>query len=121
MANFRPKQWTNPFGKKSIFRLSRLLVFIRKKAFSLENIIKHIFLAYIAEKNEDKKMADFGPKPWTIAFGKNSISRQSQHLVFFSLEGRSNAIEYHKTYFSGLHCLKKRRWKNGQFWTKTMD
>ena len=32
MAIFRPKPWVNPFGKLSIFRLFKLLVFIAKKA-----------------------------------------------------------------------------------------
>ena len=49
MANFDPKPWTTPFGKISIFRLLELLVFIAQKgAFSFQNIIKHIFLAYTA-------------------------------------------------------------------------
>ena len=85
MANFGPKPWTNPFGKKSIFRLSQHLVFMAQKGvLSLQNSIKHIFLAYIALKKEDGKMANFGPKPWTNLFGKNSIFRLSQHLVFIA-------------------------------------
>ena len=88
MANFGPKPWTNPFGKNSIFRLSQHLVFIAQKGLlSLQNTIKHIFLAYIALKKEDGKMANFGPKPWTNPFGKNSIFRLSQHLVFIAQNG----------------------------------
>ena len=49
MALFLPKPWVNPFGKMSIFRLFELFVFIvRKGFFSIKNIVKHIFLAYIA-------------------------------------------------------------------------
>ena len=78
MANFGPKPWTNPFGKNSIFRLSKHLVFIAQKGvLSLQNTIKHIFLPYIALKKEDGKMTNFGPKPWTNPFGKNSIFRLS--------------------------------------------
>ena len=48
MANFSPKPWTNPFGKKTNFRLLELLVFIAEKGvFLFYNIAKHIFLAYI--------------------------------------------------------------------------
>ena len=82
MANFGPKPWTNPFGKNSIFRLSQHLVFIAQKGvLSLQNTIKHIFLAYIALKKEDGKMANFGPKPWTNPFEQNSIFRLFQLLV----------------------------------------
>ena len=37
----------------------------------------------------------------------------------YILERRFFAREYHKTHFPALDCRKKRRWKNGQFWTKT--
>ena len=51
MAIFGPKPWVNPFGKKSIFPLFELLVFIAwKGVFSLQNIVKDIFMAYIAQK-----------------------------------------------------------------------
>ena len=82
MAIFRPKPWTNPFGKMSIFRLFELLVFIAEKGlYSFQTIIKHIFMAYIAEKKK-RKMANFGPKPWTNPFGKMSIFRPFKILVF---------------------------------------
>ena len=65
MAIFGPKPWVNPFGKMSIFRLFELLVFIAQKGvFLFQNIVKDIFLAYIAQKKEFKKMAIFRPKPW---------------------------------------------------------
>ena len=49
MAIFGPKPWVNPFGKMSIFRLFGLLVFkALKGVFQLQNIVKDIFLAYIA-------------------------------------------------------------------------
>ena len=64
MAIFWPKIWVNPFGKKSIFRLFKLVVFIAYiGVFSCENIVKDIFLAYTAPKKKFKKMAIFGPKP----------------------------------------------------------
>ena len=49
MAIFRPKPWVNPIGKMAIFRLFHFLVFIAQKGvFSFQNIVKDIFLAYIA-------------------------------------------------------------------------
>ena len=56
MAIFGPKPWVNPFGKTSIFRLFELLVFIGKKGvISLKNIVKNIFLPYIALKKKLEK------------------------------------------------------------------
>ena len=39
---------------------------------------------------------------------------------FDSLERRFFALEYRKGYFPGLYYLKKKSWKTGHFWTKTM-
>ena len=56
MTIFGPKPWVNPFGKMSIFRLFHLLVFIvQKGVFSFQNIVKDIFLAYIALKKKWEK------------------------------------------------------------------
>ena len=55
---FGRKPWVNPFGKMSIFRLFGLVVFIAQKdVFSFQNIIKDIFLAYIAQKKKLEKQA----------------------------------------------------------------
>ena len=88
MAIYGPKPWTIPFGKNLIFRLSQHLFFIAQKGvLSQQNIIKHILLASIALKKENGKIANFGPKAWTNLFGKNSIFRLSQHLVFMTQKG----------------------------------
>ena len=56
MAIFGPKPWVKPLGKMSIFGLFELLVFIAQKGvFSIQNILKDIFLAYIALKKELEK------------------------------------------------------------------
>ena len=65
-------------------------------------------------------MAIFGPKPWVNPVGKMSIFRHFGVPCFYSLERRFIVLEYHKRLFPGLYCLKKKGWKNGQFWTKTM-
>ena len=93
MVIFRPKPWVNPFVNLSNFRPFELLVFFAQtEVFSLANIVKDIFLAYIAYKKKVGKMAIFGRKPWVNLFGKMSIFRLFELLVFiaqkvvFSLE-----------------------------------
>ena len=55
-GNFGAKPWVNHFGKMSIFRLFKLVGFIAQKGiFSLKNIVKDIFLAYIASKKKLEK------------------------------------------------------------------
>ena len=57
MAIFVPKPWVSPFGKMLIFGLFELLVFIALKGvFSFKNVVKDIFLTYIANKKKEEKM-----------------------------------------------------------------
>ena len=72
-------------------------------------------------------MAIFGPKPWANPFGKMSIIRLFELLVFRALKGVFFVLEYHKKHFPGLYCLKKKirkmaifgpkPWKNVNFST----
>ena len=56
MAIFGLKPWVNPFGKMSIFRLFEFPFFITLKGvFLYQNIVKDIFLAYIALKKRLEK------------------------------------------------------------------
>ena len=72
----------------SIFRLFELLVSIAQKGiFPLQNILKDIFLAYIAKKTKVETMAIFGPKPCVNPFGKMSIFPLFDLLVFIALKG----------------------------------
>ena len=89
MAIFGPKPSVNPTGKMSIFRLFKLLVFIAQKGvFSFQNLVKDIFLAYILPKKKKVgKMAIFGQKPWVNPFGKMSIFRLFELLVFIAQKG----------------------------------
>ena len=89
MAIFRPKPRVIPFGKVSIYQLFELLVFIAQQGiFSFYNIIKHIFLAYIAKKkNKVDKTTIFGPKPWVNPFRKMSIFRLFELVVFIAWKG----------------------------------
>ena len=56
-------------------------------------------------KKKVGKIAIFGPEPWVNPLGKTLIFRLFKLLVFC---------------FPGLYCLKRKSWKNGYFWTKTM-
>ena len=108
MAKFGPNSWTNPFGKNSIFGLSQHLVFIAQKGvLSLQNTIKHIFLAYIPLKREDGKTANVGPQPWTNPFGKNSIFPLTQHLVFIGQKRFLSLQNIIKYIFLAYVALKK--------------
>ena len=69
---------TKTIGKLETFRLSELLVFMAQRDdFSFQNIVKDIFLAYIAQKEKKGKMAIFGPK----------ILRVFELLVFRAQKG----------------------------------
>ena len=87
MAIFVPKPCFNPFGKMSILRLFKLLLFIAQKDdFLVQNIVKDIFLALLRKKKVGK-MAILGPKPWANPFGKMSIFRLFGLLVFIAQKG----------------------------------
>ena len=85
MGIFEPKPWVNPFGKMSSFGLSELVVFIAQKrpSFVLEYLKKHSTGLYCLKKKV-RKMAIFGPKPWVNPFGKMSIFRLFELLVFIA-------------------------------------
>ena len=63
MAIFEKKPWVNSFGYISIFRLFEHVVFIAQKdRFTFQNNIKHILMAYMAEKENVGKMGIFEKK-----------------------------------------------------------
>ena len=154
MVIFRLKQWVNPFGKISIFRLFELLFFcsLERRFFVLEYHRTHFPGLYWVQKKLEKwpfldqnhgltplekcqffdffnflfiqprqafirsrisynsfsqsmlrkkkrvgKMANFGRKPWVNPFGKMSIFRLFELLVFITQTGVfsfQNIIEY---------------------------
>ena len=85
MAIFGPKPWVNPFGKMSIFRLFELLFFfsLERRFFVLEYRKGH-FPGFYCLQQKDGKMAIFGQKPWVNPFGKGSIFRLFELLVFLA-------------------------------------
>ena len=85
MPIFGPKLWVNPFGRKSIFPLFEVLVFIALKGvfFVLEYGKRHFPELYYLKKKVGK-MAIFGPKPWVNPFAKMSIFRHFEVPVFIA-------------------------------------
>ena len=85
MAIFGPKPWVNPFGKKAIFRLFKLLVSVAEKGlFFVTEYRKRHFPGLYCLKKKVGKMAIFGPKPWVNPFGKVSIFRLFRIHVFMA-------------------------------------
>ena len=88
MAICGPKAWVNPFGKMSIFRLLEPFSFytLERRFFLLEYRKRH-FRGLYCLKKKLAKMASFGRKAWVSPFGKMSIFRPLELLVFKALKG----------------------------------
>ena len=82
MANFGPKLWVNPFGKKSVFRLFELFFYRRQRRFFDVEYGKRHFPGLYCKKKKVGKRVIFGPKPCVNPFGKMSIFRLFELLVF---------------------------------------
>ena len=88
MAIFGQKPWVNPFGKMSIFRLfSTFCYYSLERRFLVLEYDKRHFPGLYCPKKKLKKMAIFGPKPWVNPFGKMSIFRLFELLVFIASKG----------------------------------
>ena len=83
MATFGPKPWVNPFRKMSSFRLFRTLCFysLEKRFFVVEYHKRH-FPGLHCLKKKVGKMATFIPKSRVNPFGKMSMFRLFERLVF---------------------------------------
>ena len=102
------KQWVNLFGRMAIFRLVELLLFIAQKSgsFELEYRKTHFTCLYWLKKKVKKRL-NFCTKPWIKPFGKSSIFRLFELLVFIAQKSCYYDLEYPKTHFTGLYSLKK--------------
>ena len=119
-AIFGPKPWVNPFGKMSIFRLFELLITIAQKGvFSFQNIVKDIFLVYIALKKKLEK--------WPFLDQNHGLTllEKCQFFAFLNILFLKPRKAFfccrisQRTFFWTI-LTKKKTWKNGHFWTKTM-
>ena len=85
MVIFRPKPWVNPFGKVSIFRIFNFLFLKPTKAFFRCKISKKTFSWLILPKKKSlEKWPFLEKKPWVNPFGKKSIFRLFELLVFMA-------------------------------------
>ena len=95
-AIFKPKPWVNHFRKMTFFRYFEILVFIPQKGvFPCQNIVKHIYVAYITSKKSCKN-----DHFWTKTM---SIFRLFDLLVFKFQKSVVFVLEYHKSHFPALY------------------
>ena len=87
IAIFGLKPWVNPIGKKKFFDFLNFLFLQPRKAFFHSRIAEKTFFWLIFPEKKVGKMAIFGPKPWVNPFGKMSIFRLFEHLVFIAQKG----------------------------------
>ena len=85
MVIFIPKSRVNPFGKNFNFSTVWTSCFysLERRFFVLEYRKRH-FLGLYCLKKKVGKMAIFGQKPWVNPFGKMSIFRLFELLVFIA-------------------------------------
>ena len=85
MDIFGTKPCVKLFGKMLIFRLFELFSYILNRHFCvLECHRRHFRGLYCPKKKKLQKIAIFGPKPWVKPFGKMSIFRLFELLVFIA-------------------------------------
>ena len=107
MAVFWPKPWVNPFGEISIFRLFELLFFMgQKDVFLFQNSVKQIFLAYIALKKDMEKWPFFDQNHGLTPLEKSQFF-DFLNFVFWGARKAFFVLEYCKTHFPSLYCLKQ--------------
>ena len=73
--------------KCQVFDFWNFLFLLPRKAFFHSRISKKLFCRPILNKKKVRKMASFGPKPWVNPFGKTSIFRHFELLVFIAQKG----------------------------------
>ena len=136
MAIFGTKPWVNPFGKMSIFRILEPLVFIAYKgAFSFQIILKVIFLTYSAEKKmlekwpyldqnhgltPLEKLQFFDILNFLFLQPRKAFFRLFELQVFIAQKGEFSLQNIEKVICLTYSAKKKKCWKNGHIWTKTM-
>ena len=84
MAIFRAKPWVNPFGKMSISTFWTSCFYSLERGFIVLEYHKRHFKGLYCLKKKVGKMAIFAPKPWVYPFGKKSIFRVFELLVFIA-------------------------------------
>ena len=118
MAIFWPKPWVNPFGKISIFRLFEVLFFYGlERRFCVVEYFKTHFPGLYCLKKRLEKWPFFDQNYGLTPLEKSQFF-DFLNVLFSRLDRRFFVLEYCKTHFPGLYCLKKRHEKMAIFWPK---
>ena len=112
---FEQKHGATPLEKCQCFDFLNFLFLLPRNAFFRSRISKNRFSWPILPKK--KKM-----EKWPIFEQNHRLTPLEKYQFFefwtscfYSLEISFIVLEYHKTHFPGLHCLKLKRWKNDEF------
>ena len=111
--------WLTPLQKSPFFSTFWTCCFysLERRFFLLEYRKTH-FPALYCLKTKDGKMANFKPEPWVNPFAKIAIFSTFWICCFYSLERRFFVVEYRKTHFPALYCLKTKDGKIANFGSK---
>ena len=82
--NFDPKPWVILFGKCQFFDLLNFCFYSLERRFFVLDYHKGHFPGLYCLKKKVGKMAIFGQQPWVNRFGKMSIFRFFELLVFIA-------------------------------------
>ena len=86
MANFGPKQWTNPFGNLNFSTFQTSCFDSLERRFFLLEYRKTHFPGLYCLKEKNGKIANFGPKQWTNPLGKIAIFRLFNPSVYQTID-----------------------------------
>ena len=102
---FEQHHGLTPLEQCQFFNFFNFLFFVPRNAFFRSRISKNTFSwPILSEKKKIRKMTNFWAKPWVW---KNGNFSTFSTYCFYCLEGHFFVLEYHKTHFPGLYCLKK--------------
>ena len=118
--SFQLNHGLTPVEKFQFFDCLNFLCLHLDRRFSVLAYHKRHFPELYCLKKTLWKMAIFGPKPWVKPFGKISIFRLFELVLFIAQKGVFSFQNIIKHIILDLYCLKKKKWKNGHFWIKPM-
>ena len=105
---FLGNPFANPFKKTSIFRLFEFLVFIaQKRVLSFQNIVKDIFLAFIAKEEELQNWPFLDQYHRLTPLESRQFIDFLNYYLFLQPTNEFFVLEYRKRDFHGLYCRKK--------------
>ena len=108
MTIFGPKRWVNPIGKNANFSTFWTSCFYSlKERFLVLKYRKRHFPGLYFLKKKSLKNGQFSTNSNGLTLWKNVNFLTFWTFCFYSLERCFLVLEYRKTHFPGLYCLKK--------------